>query len=481
MARTAWWRGWTCRANGTSSSSLSGRERTVRLLRPEIRQTSGDQSGRLDPRLCWSCAGDDACPGIGPDGPFLTGVLGYVDCQAQTIGQGGYQALAAPGSMIWLALTGVLTIFVALFGYRMILGQVLTVRESVVAVAKIGVVLLLATSWPAFRTVAYDVAMHGPAELAASMGGSSYLPGSGGRMVAGLQQIDDGLIELMILGTGKPPNADEIVGPTQPLTPVQQQQQLQHLKQLQERPTWDPGREAAMVGEGRTVYLASVLAAFAAVRTVAGLLLALAPFFALFLLFDMTRGLFVGWVRGLVGAFLAAVATTIIFGIEIALVRPWLAGVLIERRAGIATPSAPIELLVLSLVFALTLLAALIASARVAQGLTVPAAIRAAPDQIVEALRRHDLMQAVGQPTLTNPAGQRSRALGIADAVSAARIREAPGSSFGALAGGQGMTPTGNGFAGRSTTVVAGGANYTPGRRTRRRVSAQAGRRDGQP
>ena len=422
-----------------------------------------------------------ACPGIGPEGSFLTGVMGYVDCQAQTIGQGGYQALAAPGSMIWLAMTGVLTIFVALFGYRMILGQVLTVRESVVAAAKIGVVLLLATSWPAFRTIAYDVTMHGPAELAARLSDSSYQPGSSDRMVTGLQQIDDGLIELMTIGTGKPPNANEIVGPTQPLTPAQQQQQLQHLKQLQDRPTWDPGREAAMVGEGRTVYLVSVLTAFAAVRTVAGLLLALAPFFALFLLFDFTRGLFVGWVRGLVGAFLAAIATTIIFGIEIALVRPWLAGVLIERRAGIATPSAPVELLVLGLVFALTLLAALIASARVAQGLSVPLAIRSAPDQIIEALRRHDIMQAIGQPSLANPAGQRSRALGIADAVSAAQVREGPRSSFGRLAGDQRPAMARSDSIERSAATSVGATSYTPGRRTRRRVSAQAGRRDGQP
>ena len=55
-----------------------------------------------------------ACPSLSPDGPFLSGVLSYVDCQAQAIGQGGYQALAAPGSIVAIAMTGMLTIFIAL-------------------------------------------------------------------------------------------------------------------------------------------------------------------------------------------------------------------------------------------------------------------------------------------------------------------------------------------------------------------------------
>ena len=89
-----------------------------------------------------------ACPSISPGGAFLSGVLSYVDCQAQAIGQGGYQALTAPGSIVAVLLTGLLTIFVALFGYRMIMGQTPGTRDGVMALVKIGVVLALATSWP---------------------------------------------------------------------------------------------------------------------------------------------------------------------------------------------------------------------------------------------------------------------------------------------------------------------------------------------
>jgi type IV secretion system protein VirB6 len=109
-----------------------------------------------------------ACRGLSPDGPFVSDMLGYVDCQAQTIGAAGYHALATPGSSASLALTGLLTLFVALFGYRMLFAQAPGIRDAVVAIVKLGIVLALATSWPAYRTILYDVALHAPAELAAS-------------------------------------------------------------------------------------------------------------------------------------------------------------------------------------------------------------------------------------------------------------------------------------------------------------------------
>ena len=106
-----------------------------------------------------------ACPAISDDA-FLSSVLGHIDCQAQTLGASGYQAMAAGGSASSLILGGVLTIFIAIFGYRLILGDTPDWRSGILTVVKLGVVLVLATSWPAFRTLAYDVALKGPAELA---------------------------------------------------------------------------------------------------------------------------------------------------------------------------------------------------------------------------------------------------------------------------------------------------------------------------
>ncbi|MGH6614355.1 type IV secretion system protein [Sphingomonas sp.] len=420
-----------------------------------------------------------ACPSINSGGAFLSGVLNYVDCQAQAVGQSGYQALATPGSGVSLLLTGVLTIFIAMFGYRLILGQTPDARDGVTAMVKIGIVLVLATSWPAFRTLAYDVAMHGPAQLAASIGQPAGLPGSDGGLVSRLQGVDNNIAALIAMGTGKPDDADIIAGPTQTLTPQQQQQEQQRLQRSLQRPRWDPAKDNDRLNQARTLYLTGAIAAFASVRLVAGLLLALGPLFALFLLFDATRGLFEGWVRALAGAALGALSTAIILGIELALIEPWLANVLAQRNFDISTPAAPVELLVMTLVFGLTLLAALIAVARVAHGFRIPDSWRLTPARLADAMGGLDGGRAFVSPAgRSTPADEpRSRAIAIADAVAASQRRESAGSpppvtQIGARMGSQAVS--------RDIPVAGAtplGQSYR--RRTKGRVSAGAARRDG--
>ncbi|MBL7396112.1 type IV secretion system protein, partial [Escherichia coli] len=53
------------------------------------------------------------------------------------------------------------------------------------------------------------------------------------------------------------------------------------------------------LGTARVTFLTATIAAYASVRLVAGLLLALGPLFIALLLFEGTRSLFEGWVRGL--------------------------------------------------------------------------------------------------------------------------------------------------------------------------------------
>src|SRR3546814_9007720 len=95
---------------------------------------------------------------------FAPSVIAFLDGQAQTLGAEGYQALAAPGSPVSVLLTVMLTVFVAFIGYRMLFGHMPTIREGVLAAVKIGIVLALATGWPAYRTIIYDVVLQEPAE-----------------------------------------------------------------------------------------------------------------------------------------------------------------------------------------------------------------------------------------------------------------------------------------------------------------------------
>lgn len=420
-----------------------------------------------------------ACPAFLPETEFLRRVLWMVDCQAQAIGQGGWQALAQPGSAVSLALAGVLTIFVGLFGYRLLYGDVPNTRDLVLTAVKIGAVLALATSWPAFRTVVYDVALRGPAELAGTIGRPAGLPGADGGLTYRLQNVDNMIAELVYLGAGRPPNAEEVVTPTTAATSAQQQQQeVARLRDIQQRPRWNPAEEAKMLGQARTLYLTGAIGAYASVRLIAGLLLALGPFFALFLLFDSTRSLFEGWVRGLAGASFGALATSIVLGVQLSMLEPWMATVIATRRALIATPTVPIELLVTNLVFGIVLLAVLIATARVAYSFRIPQALRLASSRVVDAIRAPAPQPAIAGAAAEPAAGatERTRAVAIAEAVAATQRREAlsPSAPAAQLAA-AGAGGTGPREAPVSAALPLG---QSARRRTRGRVSSGAARRD---
>ena len=421
-----------------------------------------------------------SCPTLVPGGAFVRGMLSYVDCQAQAIGEGGYATLAAPGSSAGLVLTGALTIFIALIGYRMILGEYPGVRDGLLAVVKVGIVLTLATSWGAFRPLVYDIVAKGPAALTADIGGASALPGAGGGLVDWMQAVDDSLVEFGIVGTG-PPQNQPVTPPATNLAPGAQALNTQPALQSQQAfRRWDPVRDTLLIDNARTLYLMSAIGALAAVRLIAGLLLALGPFFVIGLFFDATRGVFVGWVRGLLGVTLGGTSTAVILGVELALLGPWLANVLASRNAEISTPAVPVELFVVTLVFAVTLVAGLIASAIVARGFNLSTAMRwVAPLRSSRADRDRSASPANLQTTASVVEAERSRALTISDAARAAQQRDdrAPQStSFGSSPQRGSIVA-----ASRSMNVASAaplGRSFR--RRVTARVSAGAGRRDRQ-
>jgi type IV secretion system protein VirB6 len=237
-----------------------------------------------------------------------------------------------------------------------------------------------------------------------------------------------------------------------------------------------------MVGQARTLYLTGAIAAYASVRLIAGLLLALGPLFALFLLFDATRGLFEGWVRGLAGAAFGAVATSIVLGVELSLLEPWMATVISTRRAMLPTPSVPVELLATTLVFGVVLIAVLVAAARLAYSFRIPQAVRTVSAHIVEAIRSAPALQPavagrIPDADASAPAAERSRAYAIAEAVAATQRREAlsPQPPAAQLVAQGAARSDARGETGPAAAVPLG---QSARRRTRGRVSAGAKRRD---
>jgi len=276
-----------------------------------------------------------ACPTVTTGGQVLAETLNHLDCQAQTIGSFGFQSLAAPGSPASLALAGLLTLFIAVFAFRMLLGEGVEGRDAVNAMLKIGMVLTLAVSWPAFRVLAYDTVLLAPGEIASSITPAT-LPDTGSGFTSRLQNIDSGIATLTLEGAGWQTGS----------------------LALEQRGN-DAFRTVAIadstaLGWARAIYLSSVIGSLAVLRIAGGLLLALAPLMAGLLLFDFSRGLFAGWVRGLVLVALGSLGVTLLLAVEVAVIEPWLSDVLQRRAAGYATPTAPTELLAFTLAFATT-------------------------------------------------------------------------------------------------------------------------------
>lgn len=409
-----------------------------------------------------------ACPIVPADPGFVRGVVDYIDCQAQAIGGGGYQALAAPGSTFSIVLTALLTLFVALFGYRMLFGATPGARDGVLALAKVGIVLALATGWPAYRTLVYDVAFSGPAELASDIGGPTGLPGAGGGLVTRLDFADQALVALAVVGPGDPALAlqqAQAGAAGQPALPAFAPQPF-------------GGFNTFALGGARMTFLLGALGALGAVRLVAGLMLALGPFFIAFLLFDGTRGLFEGWVRVLAGAALGALGSAVALGVELALLEPWLADLLARRYAGEAVPGAPVELLVVTLAFGLILIALLAASARLALGFRLGTSWRptkaGASPRAVRAEESRRPAAVVGDGTVR--IDSRSRAAAVVDAVAASQRREAALAPAAQAALVNRMDAPGRAPVSAAAAAAPFGQSFR--RRTRARISVTAGRRD---
>ncbi|HET7316382.1 MAG TPA: type IV secretion system protein [Sphingomicrobium sp.] len=383
---------------------------------------------------------------------FVGSMARFVDCQAQALGSNAWHALSLPGSTLSIVLSGFLTIFIALIGYNLLLGRTFSLRSGTVAIVKIGAVFALATSWPAYRTLVYDLVVEGPAQIAADIGRPAGIPGSDGTLVQRLDGADAAFVQLSILGPGNP---------------------LETAARLPPSPF--AGFNAFALGGSRILFLITAIAGLGIVRIVASLMLALGPFFIAFILFDSTRSLFEGWVRVLAGAALAAVGVTIALGLELALLEPWLAGVLARRMAGEALPSVPTELFVITCVFTAIVIGMLVACTRLAR------AFRLAPlwpqrEMGEQSLARSGIRAAA--PRLVSEREQRSRAAAVADVLVALQHRESGGR---ALAGAAAAS-LGNSASRDSRGQVPAAAALSLGRsfprRARTRVTASGGKRD---
>jgi type IV secretion system protein VirB6 len=299
----------------------------------------------------------DYCPTPGPDDPLVRALLSSVDCHVQGLVQGGYDTLFQPSGAFDNALTALLTLYVALFGYRLMLGRAqLNVGDLALTAVKLGAVVALATQWSAYQAVVYHTLFYGPRELADAVMHGMRSSGSGfnGDVFDGLQRAFNDLTAFS------------------PATPAGAAAAPPGAKGVLSTLLGQAGFESLLLLISAVVLLLSSLGVLLACKIVLGLLLAIGPIFIAMLLFDSTRGLFEGWLRACLGFAFAPVAVTLLLGLALSLLDPLLIQIENMRQADSFTPGVAFAVTVLVMVFAGVALGLGIAGGVVAGGFRLP-------------------------------------------------------------------------------------------------------------
>ncbi len=271
-------------------------------------------------------------------GEFAARLLADTDCQAVGLVERGYAALAQPGGTVSVALTGLMAIAVAFFGYRLLLGRGIILSDAIRLTIKIGVVLVLAGSWEAWQALAYDGLARAPTQIASEM-----LVGIGAPPpLESLQQAVDNLTEATVGYRQRAGIASPLVG--------------------------GPAAAAMTLNLSAVLLTLSTVGLLVAMRVVLAVLLAIAPAMAGLILFDATRGMAQGWLGVMAAAALAPLFVLIVAAVEFAILGPMIARLLAEQAAGEFQNASVMPIGLVAIVFAIAMVIAVRAGARIGRG-----------------------------------------------------------------------------------------------------------------
>ena len=368
----------------------------------------------------------DACPAFDALAPYVSAVLTFANCRTLSLGEGVYRAMGT-GTPFGNALTGLLTIFVALIGYRMLLGSMLSLRDGVLLALRLGVVLTLATQWPAYKTLVFDVVTGAPGELAADASGASGSGTSGDLSPNAIAARIDG-VSAAIADLVSPATVSVPV-PTQPGQAPPQPGQPVPTAQVSAAPLAGTLPQAAQfpLELANTALVVSALGGLLSVSATMALMLALGPLFIVSLLFTWTRGLFVAWVRVLLGAMLGTIAVPLVLALDLGIVEPQV--VALRNLVDASQPPGflPLAIVATALASAVVLFALLAAVIRVAAGLQIPEAVSNGIGSMFAASARTERGLVTTAQSGDGPAtfiDSRNRAAQLADAVRAQARRD---------------------------------------------------------
>jgi type IV secretion system protein VirB6 len=333
-----------------------------------------------------------ACAPI-PGPPSLArDLLASTDCFIAGKVEAGYGQLLSPGGGLSTALTIGLTLYVAVYGYRLALGRAtLSLSDLVPRFITIGLMLALVTNWPAYQRVVFNMVFDGPQAIAGLV-----MPrtgsGSPGNVIVSMQSLFDAITDYAgEAWAQKPPPPKVAAAPpvAPPVTPpaaaagtgadataaaAAAQPQLGALNPF----SMGPAQFVAIVlWLSALIMMASSVGLLLVVRIILAILLLFGPVFIALAVFAPTRGLAEGWLRATVKFALVPLIVLPLSGVLVAILPPFVRDLPpLPIAAFRDTPALAILMIVL--VFAVVLAQALSLSGTIAGAIRLPR--RAAPD-----------------------------------------------------------------------------------------------------
>ena len=232
-------------------------------------------------------------------GSGISAALTAVDCVASEVTGQAFGRLFAPGGQMATVLTILLTLYVAFFAIQLLTGRsTLGVRALTPRMITVGLVLTFATSWVAYQSVVWNLAVGAPDWLAGILTGSQ---GSATNTFA--QKIDVVFLAIQEASQGQSENISAFSPP-------------------------------GMMWLGAMLFLLGTVGLLVTARIALAVLVALGPIFVVMALFNGTRGLFTGWVKGLTMLALAPLFAVLGGSVMLELAVPLLSAL-------VATPGQP--------------------------------------------------------------------------------------------------------------------------------------------
>ena len=215
-------------------------------------------------------------------GNGVASALRAVDCLANDTAQGAFERMFGSSGALTTAMTIVLTIYVAFFAISLMTGRSrIGVSALTPRMLTVGLVLTFVTSWIAYQSVVWNLAVGGPDQIAGAVLGRS---GSASQMFGHrIDLVFSAIVEAAENGAGAAP-ASATPGAAAPASA--------------------PPTAATLFSPANLMWISALMLLLGTVgvlvtaRIALAVLLVLGPVFIVMALFKGTRGLFAGWLRG---------------------------------------------------------------------------------------------------------------------------------------------------------------------------------------